>query len=205
MSSPWPTACPGHGDAAATGSPAANWRCPVLHCSMRLALAIATLVAFIATGHPEVLAQLLHREAGFHRFFLGMSLFIAGMLLIVLAGNVALTFVGWELAGRQFVDADRLCLRSPHRHAQCAARLRHQPHRRCRLHSRHFACVHLARHRGMAGTAACQPAAARSPPVCSRSVSWWRRWPNRRRCRSRPGSPARWKARPPPRPFSTAR
>jgi len=41
----------------------------------------------------------MHREAGFHRFFIGMNLFAAGMLLIVLAGNAALTFVGWELAG----------------------------------------------------------------------------------------------------------
>jgi hypothetical protein len=41
----------------------------------------------------------MHREAGFHRFFIGMNLFAAGMLLIVLAGNAALAFVGWELAG----------------------------------------------------------------------------------------------------------
>lgn len=64
-----------------------------------LALSIATLVAFIATIALVFSRSYLHREIGFHRFFLGMSLFIGGMLLIVLAGNVVLTFVGWELAG----------------------------------------------------------------------------------------------------------
>ena len=41
----------------------------------------------------------LHREAGFQRFFIIMSLFAGAMLLIVLAGNALLAFVGWELAG----------------------------------------------------------------------------------------------------------
>ncbi len=44
-------------------------------------------------------ATYLHRESGYARFFLGMCLFLAGMLLIVLAGNAVLAFVGWELAG----------------------------------------------------------------------------------------------------------
>jgi len=64
-----------------------------------LSLPIATLVAFIATITLLFSRNYLHRERGFHRFFLAMCLFTAGMLLIVLAGNVALTFVGWELAG----------------------------------------------------------------------------------------------------------
>lgn len=41
----------------------------------------------------------LHREAAFHRFHLGLCLFLAGMQSIVLAGDAALMFVGWELAG----------------------------------------------------------------------------------------------------------
>ncbi len=64
-----------------------------------LSLPIATLVACIATLTLIFSRNYLHREPGFHRFFLAMSLFTAGMLLIVLAGNVALTFAGWELAG----------------------------------------------------------------------------------------------------------
>lgn len=41
----------------------------------------------------------MHRENGFHRFFLIMNLFTFAMLLIVLGGSVVMTFVGWELAG----------------------------------------------------------------------------------------------------------
>jgi hypothetical protein len=41
----------------------------------------------------------MHRETGFQRFFMVLSLFIGAMLLIVLAGNAVLAFVGWEVAG----------------------------------------------------------------------------------------------------------
>lgn len=64
-----------------------------------LSLPIATLVAFVAAVTLRFSQNYLHREVGFHRFFLAMSLFLAGMLLIVLAGNAVLAFVGWELAG----------------------------------------------------------------------------------------------------------
>ena len=64
-----------------------------------LALGFGTLVGFIALVTLKFSVTYLHREAGFHRFFLGMNLFLAGMLLIVLAGNAGLAFVGWELAG----------------------------------------------------------------------------------------------------------
>lgn len=62
-------------------------------------LPIATLVALIGWVTLRFSATYLHREPGFRRFFLAMSLFLAGMLLIVLAGDLVLTFVGWELAG----------------------------------------------------------------------------------------------------------
>jgi NADH:ubiquinone oxidoreductase subunit 5 (subunit L)/multisubunit Na+/H+ antiporter MnhA subunit len=64
-----------------------------------LSLPIASLVAFIGLTSLLFSRNYLHREAGFHRFFMAMSLFLAGMLLIVLAGNAVLAFVGWELAG----------------------------------------------------------------------------------------------------------
>jgi NADH:ubiquinone oxidoreductase subunit 5 (subunit L)/multisubunit Na+/H+ antiporter MnhA subunit len=64
-----------------------------------LSLGFGTLVAFIAWVTFKFSANYMHREAGFHRFFIAMNLFAGGMLLIVLAGNAALAFVGWELAG----------------------------------------------------------------------------------------------------------
>jgi NADH:ubiquinone oxidoreductase subunit 5 (subunit L)/multisubunit Na+/H+ antiporter MnhA subunit len=71
-------------------------------------------VNFITTGFHAVLAVLfslllavvirfsinyMHREAGFHRFFMILSLFASAMLLLVLSGNAAGTFFGWEIAG----------------------------------------------------------------------------------------------------------
>ena len=64
-----------------------------------LSLAFATLVALIGLISLRFSRTYLHRELAFHRFFIGMLLFLAGMQTIVLAGNAVLTFVGWELAG----------------------------------------------------------------------------------------------------------
>lgn len=72
---------------------------PVSFALDAAALGFATLVALIGTVTLRFARNYLHREAGFHRFFLLMSLFLAGMLLIVLAGNAVLVFVGWELCG----------------------------------------------------------------------------------------------------------
>ncbi len=41
----------------------------------------------------------LHREPGFQRFFMVFCLFSSGIQLIVMAGNAALLFIGWEFAG----------------------------------------------------------------------------------------------------------
>jgi NADH:ubiquinone oxidoreductase subunit 5 (subunit L)/multisubunit Na+/H+ antiporter MnhA subunit len=64
-----------------------------------LALSLATLVATICLLTLRFSVNYLHREAGFQRFFMILSLFTGAMLLIVTAGNLLLTFVGWELAG----------------------------------------------------------------------------------------------------------
>ncbi|WP_103918631.1 proton-conducting transporter transmembrane domain-containing protein [Candidatus Venteria ishoeyi] len=64
-----------------------------------LGLSIGTLVALIAFLTTRFSINYLHREAGFQRFFMVISLFTSAMLLIVLAGNALLAFIGWELAG----------------------------------------------------------------------------------------------------------
>ncbi|MEO5346664.1 MAG: hypothetical protein H7834_09845 [Magnetococcus sp. YQC-9] len=65
----------------------------------RPALVMATLSAASCLVTLRFSVDYLHREAGFHRFFAILSLFSGGMLLIALAGNLVLTFVGWEVAG----------------------------------------------------------------------------------------------------------
>ncbi len=72
---------------------------PLSFASDLRALGFAIVVAFIGWVTLVFSTNYLHREAGFHRFFLAMSLFLAGMQLIVLADNAVLAFVGWELCG----------------------------------------------------------------------------------------------------------
>jgi len=64
-----------------------------------LGLAMTSLVAFITLLTLRFSVSYLHREAGFRRFFLVLCLFMAAMELIVMAGNAAMAFIGWELAG----------------------------------------------------------------------------------------------------------
>ncbi|MBS1211391.1 MAG: NADH/Ubiquinone/plastoquinone [Proteobacteria bacterium] len=64
-----------------------------------LSLALSALVALFAVMVLRFSGPYMHREAGFHRFFLVLSLFTGAMLLLVTAGNAALAFAGWELAG----------------------------------------------------------------------------------------------------------
>jgi NADH:ubiquinone oxidoreductase subunit 5 (subunit L)/multisubunit Na+/H+ antiporter MnhA subunit len=64
-----------------------------------LGLSLLSLVSLIGLLGIRFSVNYMHREAGFQRFFLLLSLFIGAMELIVIAGNALLLFVGWELAG----------------------------------------------------------------------------------------------------------
>ena len=50
-------------------------------------------------GHARPTAQPLQRRGRFHRFFQYLSLFCFSMLGLVVAGNIAMVFVFWELVG----------------------------------------------------------------------------------------------------------
>ena len=74
---------------------------------------IASCIHFYAMGymHDELVDDFvdhevhmadgshLHRPGRFHRFFQALSLFCFSMLGLVLSGNIAMTFVFWELVG----------------------------------------------------------------------------------------------------------
>jgi NADH:ubiquinone oxidoreductase subunit 5 (subunit L)/multisubunit Na+/H+ antiporter MnhA subunit len=64
-----------------------------------LSLPVATLVALIGWLVMRFSANYLHREAGFHRFFMVLGMFLSGMQLVLLAGNGLIAFVGWEMCG----------------------------------------------------------------------------------------------------------
>jgi NADH:ubiquinone oxidoreductase subunit 5 (subunit L)/multisubunit Na+/H+ antiporter MnhA subunit len=78
---------------------AGDWHVPLSFTLDGLSLGFASVAAFITLATLKFAFNYMHREAGFHRFFVGMNLFSGGILLVVLAGNAALVFVGWELMG----------------------------------------------------------------------------------------------------------
>ena len=53
---------------------------------------VGTLIHVFAIGY-------MHGDDRFHRFFTYLNLFAASMLTLVLAGNYAMLFLGWELVG----------------------------------------------------------------------------------------------------------
>jgi NADH:ubiquinone oxidoreductase subunit 5 (subunit L)/multisubunit Na+/H+ antiporter MnhA subunit len=63
--------------------------------NVRLAALFSVLLAIII----RFSINYMHREAGYHRFFVILSLFASAMLLLVLSGNAVVTFIGWEVAG----------------------------------------------------------------------------------------------------------
>jgi NAD(P)H-quinone oxidoreductase subunit 5 len=65
----------------------------------RFSLAFAVLSTAIAGIVAAFSNRYLHREAGYNRYFVLLAAFVTGMLLVALAGNVAVLFIGWELVG----------------------------------------------------------------------------------------------------------
>jgi NAD(P)H-quinone oxidoreductase subunit 5 len=65
----------------------------------RLSLAFAALSAAIAGVVSAFSNRYLHRESGYNRYFVLLAMFVSGMLVIALAGNITVLFIGWELVG----------------------------------------------------------------------------------------------------------
>ena len=65
----------------------------------RLSLAFAVLATAIAGVVSAFSNRYLHREPGYNRYFVQLATFVTGMLLVALAGNVQVLFIGWELVG----------------------------------------------------------------------------------------------------------
>lgn len=59
-----------------------------------------TILSFALVGVVSAFAHAyMHLEPGYHRFFLLLSLFLAGMILASVAGTIETVFAGWELVG----------------------------------------------------------------------------------------------------------
>jgi NADH:ubiquinone oxidoreductase subunit 5 (subunit L)/multisubunit Na+/H+ antiporter MnhA subunit len=64
-----------------------------------LSLTYLVLIAFLSALLGSVSHRYLHREEGYRRFFLLLTLFSAGMSVLVLADSLGFLFIGWELVG----------------------------------------------------------------------------------------------------------
>ena len=57
-------------------------------------------LTFVLLGTVGAFAsRYMHREAGYNRFFTLYAVFLAGMVIAALAGNIETLFLGWELVG----------------------------------------------------------------------------------------------------------
>jgi NAD(P)H-quinone oxidoreductase subunit 5 len=65
----------------------------------RFSLAFAALSTAIAGVVSAFSNRYLHRESGYNRYFVLLAMFVTGMLMVALAGNVAVLFIGWEFIG----------------------------------------------------------------------------------------------------------
>lgn len=65
----------------------------------RLSLAFLLLTLVLGVIVARFSRTYLHRDPGYHRFFLLLAIFVLGMELTVLAATIDLLFAGWELLG----------------------------------------------------------------------------------------------------------
>ena len=146
---------------------------------------------------PPLLDRLHARREDYRKFFLYLNLFVFSMLLLVLANNLVLTFVGWEGVGRLLVLAGELLLRPRHRGLGRQEGLHLQPRRRRRAAGRDVPALHATCTRSP--TSAIFAARRHCSADRSRRWSCWRCCSPRRarapRSRSSTGCPTRWRAR----------
>jgi NADH-quinone oxidoreductase subunit L len=79
----------------ATSDHAWRWHLVADRLCVPFALCAAALIGLIGA----LSSRYLHREPGFYRFYLLLTLFGTGVELVVLAGSLTVVFVGWELVG----------------------------------------------------------------------------------------------------------
>ncbi len=64
-----------------------------------LSLILLFLTSFLALVVTKLSHTYLHRDLGYQRFYRTIYLFVSGLFLLSLAGNLDMFFAGWELVG----------------------------------------------------------------------------------------------------------
>ncbi len=76
-----------------------NYSVPIVALVDGIALAFSLLAASLTALVARFSRTYLHKEAGFARFFVLLSMFAAGAQLVAFAGALDVFFAGWELIG----------------------------------------------------------------------------------------------------------
>ncbi len=100
--SPPPSCTAAAGRSSSTAGPGSAHRGIGSRCRLlfdRLSIAFAALTIGLGGAVGVFAERYLHREPGYHRFFLLLALFISGLLLTTLAATIELVYAGWELVG----------------------------------------------------------------------------------------------------------
>jgi NAD(P)H-quinone oxidoreductase subunit 5 len=64
-----------------------------------MSLGFATIAVGICGVVAAFSLRYLHREPGFHRYFVQLAMFTLGIILVSIAGSIEVLFAGWELLG----------------------------------------------------------------------------------------------------------
>ena len=98
----------------------------------RLSLAFAALSAAIAGVVSAFSNRYLHRESGYNRYFVLLAMFVTGMLLVALAGNVDGPLHRVGVRRPQLGAARRVLSRAARSGVECLSRVLGLPHQRRR-------------------------------------------------------------------------
>ena len=100
---------------------------------------VGTLIHLYSIGY-------MHGDERFPKFFVYLNLFVFSMLMLVLGDNFLLTFLGWEGVGACSYFLISFWFTGPRPSVGRQEGLRHQPHRRLRLHAGHVPDLRHRRH-----------------------------------------------------------
>ena len=150
--------------------------------------------------------QFMAEDEGYSRFFAYMNLFVFSMLMLVLADNLLLLYLGWEGVGLCSYLLIGFWYTRPRQRPGGAQGLHRHARGRHGDGRRPVPAVRQLRHADiqplMAGAASQWQGFARWRPR-PRCCCWAGRWARARSCRCRPGCPMRWPAPRPSAPLST--
>ena len=112
---------------------------------MRLSLTMMVVVAFVSLLIHVYSTAFMASEEGYSRFFAYMNLFVGSMLILVLADNLLLLYLGWEGVGLCSYLLIGFWYKEPRQRPGRHEGVLRDPDRRHGFRHRHLPALHVAR------------------------------------------------------------